>query len=113
MLTEEAKNRYLYRKEADAATVSVFPSVAVAPDEVSFYVASPAETVSGVCCSVRDNGNSQYFWSDPCSKYFSAIFITITAAVKAEFRKVKRFARRMADRIKISLTLRKTVCLRL
>ena len=112
MLTGENWKNYLFQEEHSSATVSVYPVFPAAAAEADFQVASPV-IPEEVTYSITPVDDQSYFWHAPASPRFAEISITVTTAVKVAYRAVKRFVRHVIHQIKISLTLRRTVFLRL
>jgi hypothetical protein len=112
MLTGEIRKNYLFQEDRSSATVSIYPVFPASAAEADFQVASPV-IPEEVTYSVAPVDDSSYFWHAPASPRFAEISITVTTAVKVAYRAVKRFIRHVIHQIKISLTLRRTVFLRL
>jgi hypothetical protein len=111
-MTAENKNLlYRYEGTSDSATVSVYPSSRLLSDALQIDL--PEIPRNEKVLSVRSSGNSAYRWLKPTGRYFSEIFITVSAVAKEAVKRTLRFFRGAVAALKMSLTLRKTVCLRL
>ena len=108
------KYTYLYNGTPDSAAVSVYPVVCLSSDALQIDI--PAVPVGGdeVVYSVRNSGKCAYRWlKSTTGKRFAEIFITVSAEVRRTVRRAIGYIRCAMSCLRMSLTFRRTVCLRL
>ncbi len=110
MFSSVSKN-YCYLPGRDDQTISVR---GVLPRSEYRQMDIPApEAAAGVAFTIRCAAVAAYCWINPTGRHFAEIFITVTRKAAAVFRAVRRFVRRAAAHLSMTLTLRRTVFLRL
>ena len=113
-MTTGKSDFYLYdetRKDDCFSVSSVVDVLSIASNQVDIPA---SEQRIGETFSVCGSGDgSAYRWLKPTGRRFAEIFITVTAAVRHSIKAAKRFVRLAVHRVRMSLTVRKTICLRL
>jgi len=107
----QANKNYCWQPGRDDQTISVN---GVLPRSEYRQMDIPApESASGVTFSIRCAAVAAYCWVNPTGRHFAEIFITVSRKVSAVYRAVRRFVRRTAAHLQMTLALRRTVFLRL
>ena len=109
-------DKYIYACDGapDSAAVSVCPVVCLPSDALQINIPAVQIGHDEKIYSVRSSGNSAYRWlKSTTGRHFAEIFITVSECVKRTVKRAIGYIRCVVCSLRMSLTFRQTVCLRL
>lgn len=108
------KYTYLYNGTSDSTAVSVCSVVSLSSDALQIDIPAVPAGHDEKVYSVRSSGSGAYRWlKSTADRHFAEIFITVSECVKRTVKRAIGYIRCVVCSLRMSLTFRQTVCLRL